>query len=77
MEYKVKKQKKLNNELNLKIYEDHYNSRVYVEFSSDDKKLVLQRSFQNTFFGQQESEEFAKSLKTLNDLKNRLGFKTV
>lgn len=76
MEYKVKKQKKLNQELNMKIYDDPYNSRIFVEFSSDDRKLVLQRSFQNTYFGQQESEEFSKSLKNLQELKERLGYKT-
>ena len=74
MEYKVIKQKKLNKELNLKISEDHYMSRIYVEFSSDDRKLILQRSFQNTFKGQQESQEFSKSLKNLKDLENRLGY---
>lgn len=72
MEYKVKKQKKLDKELNMKIYEDPFNSRIYVEFSSDDRKLILQRSFQNTYFGQVESEKFSKSLKNLQELKDRL-----
>jgi len=48
--------------------------RIYVEFSSDDKKLVLQRSFQNNYFGQIKSNEFAKSLKNLKDLQKRLGY---
>ena len=74
MEYKVVKQKKLDKELNLKISEDQYMSRIYVEFSSDDRKLILQRSFQNTFAGQQEMQEFSKSLKNLKDLENRLGY---
>lgn len=52
MEYKIRKQKKLEKELNLKIYEDPYNSRLFVEFYSDDRKFILQRSFQNTIFGQ-------------------------
>lgn len=74
MEYKIKKQKKLEKELNLKIYEDPYNSRLFVEFSSDDRKFILQRSFQNTIFGQKECDEFSKSLKNLKDLKTRLGY---
>ena len=74
MEYKIKKQKKLEKELNLKIYEDPYNSRLFVEFYSDDRKFILQRSFQNTIFGQKESEEFSKSLKNLKELKARLGY---
>lgn len=78
MEHKVTKQKKLDKELTLKISEDVHASRIYVEFSSDDRKLVLQRSFQNTFFGREQSQEFAKSLKSLSDLKSRLGIsKTV
>ena len=74
MEYKVIKQKKLDKELNLKISEDPYSSRIYVEFSSDDKKLILQRSFQNTYAGQAESTEFSKSLKNIKDLEKRLGY---
>jgi hypothetical protein len=74
MEYKIKKQKKLNNELNLCVTEDPYNLRIFVEFYSDDRKLILQRSFQNTFFGVQDSETFAKSLKNLSELKIRLGY---
>lgn len=78
MEHKVTKQKKLDKELLLKIYEDAHASRIYVEFSSEDRKLVLQRSFQNTFFGREQSQEFSKSLKSLSDLKSRLGItKTV
>ena len=74
MDHKVTKQKKLEKELNLKISEDVYSNRIFVEFSSDDRKLVLQRSFQNTYFGQKESVEFSKSLKNLKDLQNRLGY---
>lgn len=74
MEHKILKQKKLDKELNLKITEDPYMDRIYVEFSSDDKKLVLQRSFQNNYFGQIKSNEFAKSLKNLKDLQKRLGY---
>jgi len=74
MEYKIKKQKKLEKELNLKIYEDLYTSRLFVEFYSDDRKFILQRSFQNTIVGQKESEEFSKSLKNLKDLKLRLRY---
>jgi len=76
MENKILKQKKLNTELNLKISEDSYSDRIYVEFSSDDRKFVLQRSFQNNYFGQLDSAEFSKSLKTLKDLQSRLGYKT-
>ena len=76
MEHKVIKQKKLEKELNLKISEDVYGGRIYVEFSTDNKKMVLQRSFQNTYFGQLESVEFSKSIKNVKDLEKRLGFNT-
>lgn len=76
MENEVLKNKKLDKDLNLKITKDPYLARIHVEFSSEDRKFVLQRSFQNTYFGQIEMENFSKSLKTVQDLKERLGFKT-
>ena len=74
MENKVLKQKKLDKELNLKVTEDVYLHRIHVEFYSDDRKFILQKSFQNTFLGQIESEKFSKSLKSLKELQNRLGY---
>lgn len=74
MEQKVVKQKKLDKELNLKISEDTYSARIYVEFSSDDRKLVLQRSFQNNIAGREQCAEFSRSLKTLQELRDRLGY---
>ena len=77
MEHKVIKQKKIDKDLNLKISEDLYSSRICVEFYSDDKKLVLQRSFQNTLLGQQQSTEFSRSIKNIKDLENRLGYSKI
>lgn len=74
MEHKVLKQKKIDKDLNLKVTEDQYASRIHVEFSSDDRKFVLQRCFQKTYFGQIEVEKFSKSLKNLQELKERLGY---
>ena len=74
MENKVLKSKKLDKDLNLKVTQDSHLSRIHVEFSSDDRKFVLQRSFQDTYFGQIEVEKFSKSLKSLKELQNRLGY---
>ena len=73
IENKVLKQKKLNKELNLKVTQNNMSGRIFVEFKSEDGKIILQRSFQDTHEGQVESEKFAKSLKSLSDLKKYFG----
>lgn len=73
MENKVKKNKKVDKDLNLKIFEDPYNERIYVEFSNDSHKLVIQKSFQNTVFGNIDAEAFAKSIKSTEEFRTRLG----
>jgi hypothetical protein len=72
---KVIKKKSMNKELTLKVSKNEDNARIFVEFSSEDGKLVLQKSFQDTISGREDAEEFQKSIKTLKDLRKYFGLK--
>jgi len=70
---KTIKSKKIDKECLLKITQNESNGRIFVEFSSKDGKLVLQKSFQNTYDGNKNAEEFSKSIKSIKDLKRYFG----
>lgn len=70
---KVLKKKKIDKELNLKVTQNEMSGRIFVEFSSEDGKLVTQKSFQNTYDGKKESDAFQKRFKSINDLKKYFG----
>lgn len=73
-ENKILKKKKLDKEANLKISQNEMSGRIFVEFSSEDGKLVVQKSFQDTFDGNKDSQAFAKSIKSIADLRKYLGY---
>lgn len=72
-EYKILKNKKLDKELTLKISQNEMSGRIFVEFSSEDGKLVLQKSFQNNIDGKKEANKFSKTIKNMNALKKYFG----
>jgi len=75
IEFRVLKKKKVDKETNLKVQKNDALNRLSVEFSSDVCKLVVQKSFQDTYEGRLASEEFQKSIKSTNDLKAYFGVK--
>lgn len=75
-EDKILKKKKLDKECSIKITQNQMSGRIFVEFSSSDGKLILQKSFQGTFDGTRESQEFAKTIRSINDLRKYFGIKT-
>jgi len=70
---KVLKKKKIDKELNLKVTQNEMSGRIFVEFSSEDGKMITQKSFQNTYDGKKDSELFQKRFKSINDLKKHFG----
>jgi hypothetical protein len=74
-ENKVLKKKKLDKECSLKITENEMSGRIFVEFSSDDGKLVLQKNFPKSYDGTKQYQEFAKSIKSIGDLRKYFGLK--
>lgn len=73
LDNKVIKKKKIDKETNLKVLQNRALGRVMVEFSSDVCKLVVQKSFQDTYEGRKEAEDFQKAIKSTNDLKRYFG----
>ena len=72
-ENKILKKKNLDKETNLKISQNEMSGRIFVEFSSEDGKLILQKSFQNTYEGNKEAKTFAKTIKSIKDLRKYFG----
>lgn len=69
LDTKVLKKKKLDKDLNLKVTRNEGSERIFVEFSSKDGKLVLQKSFQDTYMGRTDAKMFEEAFKSLDDLK--------
>lgn len=72
-ENKVLKNKKLDKELTLKITQNEMSGRIFVEFSTESGKMVLQKSFQDTYEGKKEAQSFSKSIRSISDLKKYFG----
>jgi hypothetical protein len=70
---KVIKIKKLDKESTLKMTQNLMSGRIFVEFSSEDGKLVLQKSFQDTYDGNKEAQKFSKKIKSIDDLRKYFG----
>lgn len=66
---KVTKVKKLGKDAVLQTSVNDITKRIFVDFSSTDGRLKIQKSFQNTFEGKKQAKEFEKAFKSLNDLK--------
>lgn len=72
-ENKVVKTKKLGSNLLLQVSENERGERIFVDFSTVDGKLKVQKSFQNNFEGKKKAKEFQGQFKNINDLKKYLG----
>ena len=68
LDTKVLKKKKLDKDLNLKVSRNEASERIFVEFSSRDGKLVIQKSFQDTYLGRLDAEKFEKTFTVFEDL---------
>lgn len=75
LDYRVIKKKKVDKETNLRVLKNEALNRIAVEFTSDICKLTLQKSYQDTYEGRLEAEEFQKTIKSTNDLKQYFGVK--
>lgn len=72
LENKVLRKKKLDKELLLRVYQNDATERIFVEFSSKDGRMILQKSFQDTFYGRQEADVFENSIASIEELRARL-----
>jgi hypothetical protein len=72
---KITKTKKLGKEAFLQVSINEISKRIFVDFSSVDGKIKVQKTFQNNFEGKKEAKEFEKKFKSINDLKKYFGIK--
>lgn len=72
LENKVLRKKKLDKELLLKVCQNDATERIFVEFSTKNGRMILQKSFQNNFYGRQDAEAFEKSIATIEEFVARL-----
>ena len=66
---KLTQKKKIDNDTVLKVMSSKESDRIIVEFSTEDRKIVLQKSFQDTYLGNKEAAVFQESIKSLDDLR--------
>lgn len=69
LDNKILNQGELKGGLQVKTVRNSPSERIFVEFSSPDGKLVLQRNFQDNITGRKLADDFKNSLKSLDDLK--------
>ena len=74
-DFKLIKEKKIDKETTLVVKSNIMSGRIFVEFVSNNPRIVLQKSFQDTYEGKNESETFAKSIKSTKDLRAYFGIK--
>jgi hypothetical protein len=70
---KITKVKKLGKDVLLQVSVNSMSNRIFVEFSTIEGKLKVQKSFQNSFEGKKEAKEFEKKFKSLKDLRKYFG----
>lgn len=70
---KVLKKKKLDSETSLRVTQNEMSGRIFVDFYSEDGRLKVQKSFQDTLQGRTDAEKFQKKIKSIKDLRKYLG----
>lgn len=75
LENKVIKKKKIDKELTLRVMQNKAMGRIFVEFTSKDGKLVVQRGFQDNYDGNQLALAFQETFKSIKAFKEYLGIK--
>lgn len=74
-DFKLIKEKKMDKGTTLKITQNLASGRIFVQFTSTNPNLMLQKSFQDNWFGKNDSEKFAKSIKNTSQLLAYFGIK--
>ncbi|HEY5236469.1 MAG TPA: hypothetical protein VIJ14_09850 [Rhabdochlamydiaceae bacterium] len=72
-DFKLIKEKNLDENTVLKVSKNIMSGRIFVEFSSENPRIVLQKNFQDSIDGKKEADIFSKSIKSTNQLKSYFG----
>jgi hypothetical protein len=74
-DFKLVKEKNLDEKTTLKITKNRMSGRIFVEFLNTEYKVLLQKNFQDSLDGRQKSEEFSKSIRNTEQLLGYFGIK--
>jgi hypothetical protein len=74
-DFKLIREKRIDKETVLRVSKKLSDNRIFVEFVSDNPRMVLQRNFPDGFFGKLESEKFSKSINSSEELREYFGIK--
>lgn len=74
-DFKLIKEKNLDKETVLKVTKNIMSGRIFVEFACSSPRIVLQKNYQDNLDGKKKSEEFSKSIKNTEQLKEYFGLK--
>ena len=74
-DFKTLKEKKIDKNTTLKVSQNLMSGRIFVEFVSQNPNIVLQKNFQDSYYGRQESEKFSKSIRSTEQLREYFGLK--
>lgn len=74
-DFKLIKEKKIDKSTTLKVSQNLMSGRIFVEFVSNNPRIVLQKNFQNTLDGKLQSEKFSKSIRSTEQLREYFGLK--
>lgn len=74
-DFKLIKEKKIDTLTTLKITKNLMSGRIFVEFASEEPRIVLQKNFPDSWDGRLKSEEFSKSINSTDQLKEYFGIK--
>lgn len=72
-DFKLLREKQIDDDTTLKVSKNLMSGRVFVEFVSNNPRIVLQKNFQDTMSGKLDSEKFAKSIRSTKDLRAYFG----
>ena len=74
-DFEIIKEKRIDKETTLMVTKNIMSGRIFVEFTSDNPRIVLQKNFQDSLYGRKESEKFVKSIKSTDQLREYFGIK--
>lgn len=74
-DFKILKEKKLDKLTILKVSQNLMNGRIFVEYTSENPRIVLQKNFQDTYDGKLLVEAFSKKYKNTKELREYFGIK--
>lgn len=74
-DFELIREKEIDKETTLKVTKNIMSGRIFVEFTSNNPRIVLQKNFQDSYDGRTKSEAFAKSIKSTAQLREYFGLK--